>query len=74
MAYLKKNSWTSSKAKAQFATLLKEAQAKEQVILRYGKPVAVIVGYEAYLAKSQNTVSIWDLFRDAELKRARGGI
>jgi len=72
MAYPKMNSWSTSEAKNKFASLINSSQNKEQIVLRYGKPVAVVIGYEQYLAKSQNTVSIWDLFRDAEMKRARG--
>ncbi len=72
MAYPKMNSWSTSEAKNKFASLINNSQSTEQVVLRYGKPIAVVIGYEQYLAKSQNTVSIWDLFRDAEMKREHG--
>ena len=64
---LSKNTWHTHEAKNAFSRLLDKAQTETQIILRYGKPVAVILSYECYTEGIQNTGTAWDFFRTIEL-------
>ena len=51
MAETLTHTWNTHEAKDKLSKLLADAQHQEQIILRYGKPFAVVIGYEDYLAK-----------------------
>ena len=55
--------WNTHEAKDNLSKLLADAQRQEQVILRYGKPFAVVIGYDDYMANSTDTASAWDIFK-----------
>ena len=56
--------WDTHEAKDKFSQVLAEAQKEEQVILRYGKPFAVIISYDTYSKGSEQ--SAWDALRPAK--------
>ena len=61
--------WDTHEAKDKFSQVLAEAQKEEQVILRYGKPFAVIISYDTYSKGSDSKgseQSAWDALRPAE--------
>ena len=55
--------WNTHEAKDKLSKLLADAQTEEQIILRYGKPFAVVISYDDYLAKRTDEISTWDIFK-----------
>ena len=62
--------WNTHEAKDKLSKLLTEAQHQEQVILRYGKPFAVVMGYDAYMTRAAGAGSAWDVFKDIRLEES----
>ena len=60
--------WDTHEAKDKFSQVLAEAQEEEQVILRYGKPFAVIISYDAYTANVQESESAWEVFKNIRVE------
>jgi len=60
--------WNMHEAKDNLSRLLIDAQHEAQIILRYGKPFAVIIGYETYVAESAGSVSAWDVFKEIRVE------
>lgn len=60
--------WNTHEAKDNLSKLLAEAQHKEQIILRYGKPFAVVIGYDEYVTRGTRAGSAWDVFKGISLK------
>ena len=58
--------WNTFEAKDKLSKLLSDAQEKEQIIMKYGKPFAVVISYKDYIAKN-NKQSVWDAFKDIKL-------
>ena len=58
--------WNTHEAKDNLSKLLAEAQHKKQIILRYGKPFAVVTGYDEYV-RSASPGSAWDVFEGIHL-------
>ena len=61
--------WDTHKAKDNLSKLLADAQHQEQVILRYGKPFAVVVSYDDYIAHRGSTASAWDFFKTISVEQ-----
>ena len=64
----KKYFWNTSEAKDKLSKLLPDAQEKEQIIMKYGKPFAVLVSYKDYIAKKHKDLSVWEAFENIELE------
>ena len=62
--------WNTHEAKDKLSKLLTEAQHQEQVILRYGKPFAVVMSYDAYITKGTGAGSAWDVFKGIRLEES----
>ena len=60
--------WNMHEAKDNLSILLTDAQQKAQIILRYGKPFAVVIGYENYVTESAGNVSAWDVFKEIRVE------
>ena len=61
--------WNTHEAKDNLSKLLADAQHQKQVILRYGKPFAVVVGYDDYVAHNDDTASALDVFKTISVKQ-----
>ena len=68
MQTTKQQFWNTFEAKDKLSKLLSDAQEKEQIIMKYGKPFAVVVSYKDYIANKNNSLSVWDAFKDIKLK------
>ena len=62
--------WNTHEAKDRLSKLLTEAQRQEQVILRYGKPFAVVMGYDAYMTRTAPAGSAWNVFKSIRLEES----
>ena len=62
--------WNTHEAKDKLSKLLNKAQHQEQVILRYGKPFAVVMSYDAYMTKGAGAGSAWDVFKGIRLEES----
>jgi len=60
--------WNTHEAKENLSKLLAEAQHKEQIILRYGKPFAVVIGYDEYVTRGAGAGSAWDVVKGIHLE------
>ncbi len=64
----KQQFWNSFEAKDKLSKLLVDAQEKEQIIMKYGKPFAVVISYQDYIAKKNQALSVWDAFKNIKLE------
>lgn len=57
------NTWNATDAKRNFSQLLRAAEVHPQLVVRRGKPLGVIIGYEQFIRmearQSTNTVAGW---------------
>jgi len=59
--------WNIAAAKANFSKMLASAQQMPQVIVRHGKPNAVVVSIDEWQRKSARTGTLVDFLRNSPL-------
>jgi len=68
------NAWNATDAKRNFSQLLRAAEVQPQLVVRRGKPLGVVMGYQQFVRmeaqQSTNTVAGWrdqlEKIRDVE--------
>ena len=68
------NTWSATDAKRNFSQLLRAAEVQPQLVVRRGKPLGVVMGYQQFVRmeaqQSTNTVAGWldqlEKIRDVE--------
>lgn len=57
------NTWNATDAKRNFSQLLRTAEAHPQLVVRRGKPLGVVIGYQQFVRmeaqQSTDTVAGW---------------